>query len=255
MLLIELRDEMEAGGKHVRTYINYQMNCIRYIFRWAASRQLIPPETYAALMTVAGLDVGHSSAPESAKKTTVKADWVKAILPHLSRNVRRMVRLQWLTGCRSGSMCRAMPEQITKGKTLWTWKPRHKTEYRGTDVVIPLGPRAQKLVAKLLAECPAGEFLFSPRRLRNNKRYRDHYTAYAYRHAIAKAIVKANETSDEPIPHWSPHQLRHTVGQRVRNKFGLEAAQATLAHESINATQIYARRRMRLARKVAAAIG
>ena len=44
------------------------------------------------------------------------------------------------------------------------------------------------------------------------------------------------------IPHWSPHQLRHNFGTRLRKGFGLEAAQLGLGHACADVKQIYAER-------------
>ncbi len=47
-------------------------------------------------------------------------------------------------------------------------------------------------------------------------------------------------------------QIRHSVATMVRQLHGLEAAQAMLGHSSIEATQIYAEKRLDLAAKIAA---
>ncbi|WP_439627603.1 tyrosine-type recombinase/integrase [Gemmata sp.] len=55
--------------------------------------------------------------------------------------------------------------------------------------------------------------------------------------------------------HWHPNQLRHTHGTEVRKRYGLEAAQVVLGHESADVTQVYAERDAALAARVAAEIG
>ena len=57
------------------------------------------------------------------------------------------------------------------------------------------------------------------------------------------------------LPHWHPHQLRHTHATEVRRRFGLEAAQVALGHSSADVTQVYAERNLTLAVQVAAQIG
>ncbi len=54
---------------------------------------------------------------------------------------------------------------------------------------------------------------------------------------------------------WSPNQLRHTQGTKVRKEFGLEAAGAALGHSKMSATEVYAERDAQLAATVAAKIG
>jgi integrase len=54
---------------------------------------------------------------------------------------------------------------------------------------------------------------------------------------------------------WHPNQLRHSHATKVRERYGLEAAQAALGHEQADVTQIYAERNVALAAKVAAEVG
>jgi len=54
---------------------------------------------------------------------------------------------------------------------------------------------------------------------------------------------------------WSPNQLRHSHGTKVRKQFGLEAAQVVLGHARADVTQVYAERNTELAVKVASEIG
>lgn len=76
---------------------------------------------------------------------------------------------------------------------------------------------------------------------------------------MARAIVLANEARQlagaEPLAHWHPNQLRHSMGTDVRQHFGLEAAQCILGHAKADTTQIYAERDLRLAVEVARKIG
>lgn len=54
---------------------------------------------------------------------------------------------------------------------------------------------------------------------------------------------------------WSPNQLRHNYGTRVRKEHGLEAAQVLLGHAKADVTQVYAERDVERARAVASMIG
>jgi len=56
-------------------------------------------------------------------------------------------------------------------------------------------------------------------------------------------------------PHWLPNQLRHAGGTEVRNKFGLDAAQAVMGHANAKTTEHYARVSFEKAAKVAWEIG
>jgi hypothetical protein len=42
------------------------------------------------------------------------------------------------------------------------------------------------------------------------------------------------------VPNWTPNQLRHNAGTKIRRKHGLEAARLILGHRSAATTEIYA---------------
>ena len=99
------------------------------------------------------------------------------------------------------------------------------------------------------------------------------YTTNAYFHAVAIAVKAANTANACPpckplkaqercercqaaaLPHWHPHQLRHSHATLVRRQFGLEAAQVALGHSQAQITEVYAERDLALAAKVAQQIG
>jgi integrase len=98
------------------------------------------------------------------------------------------------------------------------------------------------------------------------KHIRDHYTTDTYHQAVTHGIAQqATPRIDQPyriskfraagLVYWTPHQLRHAKAQMIRDQFGLEAAQAVLGHSSLTATQIYARKRLDLARELAEKCG
>jgi len=99
------------------------------------------------------------------------------------------------------------------------------------------------------------------------------YTSRSYQQAIAKGIEKANRArACEPckakhsaercdacranaIPHWHPHQLRHTTATEIRRAAGLDAARAVLGHTSPVVTEVYAELDVAAAVEVMAKIG
>jgi integrase len=54
---------------------------------------------------------------------------------------------------------------------------------------------------------------------------------------------------------WHPHQLRHSRATEIRQRFGLDAAQAVLNHSELSVTQVYAEKNFNLAREVMREIG
>jgi site-specific recombinase XerC len=57
------------------------------------------------------------------------------------------------------------------------------------------------------------------------------------------------------IPHWHPHQLRHTAATELRKTHGLEAAQVILGHRTLTVTQVYAEKNVAAAMSIMAAVG
>ena len=132
---------------------------------------------------------------------------------------------------------------------------------------LPIGPRAQALLRPWLRK-DASEFIFQPceareamlakRRERrvtplypSHQRHqaqkkktspkrapKDHYDCRSYAKAIARAAKKAG------VPHWHPHQLKHSCGTRIREAYGIEAAQAFMGHDSLSAAEIYAEKNL-----------
>jgi integrase len=98
----------------------------------------------------------------------------------------------------------------------------------------------------------------SRRKRKPQRTVSDHYTVTAYDHAVTSAIKKANaaracetckplDSADRCqacqaniIPHWHPHQLRHTKATEIRREAGLDAARAVLGHRSPVITEHYA---------------
>ena len=63
---------------------------------------------------------------------------------------------------------------------------------------------------------------------------RERYTPQSYARAITRACEKNR------IPHWHPHQLRHSAGTRLRKEFGVEIARCVLGEKSQKMAEVYA---------------
>jgi integrase len=293
LALRAVRERMIDSG-HSRVSINRQISRIRRIFRWAASRELIPVEVYQALATVEGLQKGRTKAAERDPIGPVADAVVEATLPFLSPVVADMVRLQRLLGCRPGELCSIRPCDLDRSAKTWAYRPTsHKTEHHGRERVIFIGPQGQAILTPYLLR-PADAYCFSPaeseakrraimharrktplhygNRPGTNRRTRAKrnagqgcYDNNAYRRAIKRACdladLKAHEENPE-IPaeqrivrHWHPNQLRHTVATELRRRYGLEAAKAVLGHSEVETTQVYAERDLAAAARIMAEVG
>jgi integrase len=102
---------------------------------------------------------------------------------------------------------------------------------------------------------------------------RDRYSVASYGRAIARAVLAANTTKtcetckgrkpedccaacqSAAVPHWHPHQLRHTKATEIRREAGLDAARAVLGHRSPVMTEVYAELDMAKAAEVMERLG
>jgi integrase len=298
MALEKVRDHMvkfegvHSGNRkplrYTRSTINSTCESIKRIFKWAVSKQLIPETVHRALLTLPGLKRGRTIAREPAPIRPVANKVIDATLPHLSTVVADMVRFQRLTGCRPGEVCDIRPMDVDRGGEVWQYRPAsHKTEHRGRERVVFIGPKAKAILVPYLLKATAPDaYCFLPaesaakanekqrtlwgqarrrRKPRPKRTFSTHYEKEAYRRAIARGVSKANKINAEeaiksgtepaPIPDWSPNQLRHSAATEIRRKFGLEAAQTVLGHAKADVTQIYAERDYTLAASIMEKIG
>jgi integrase len=253
-------EERSVTYKLARRTINMRIDVLKRIFKWAVSKQLVVPSIYEGLRTVEGLKAGRSDAKETPPVKPVSDEAVVAVLPFVARHVAGLIRLQQLTGARSGELCILRECDIDKNGSVWVYRPiRHKNQHRGQQRLIYLGPKAQSLLAEFFPADPT-EFVFSPRRareeryanLRANRKSKvqpsqidrrkknpqkqpgNRYTVRAYRHAVRRACTKSK------IEPWHPHQLRHAAATRLRKAHGVELARIILGHKTAFTTEIYA---------------
>lgn len=282
LALEALRDQMVSEGL-CRTRINKDVERVKRVFKWAASKRLVPAAVPQLLATVVGLRAGRTEARERPPVQPVPDSDVDATLAFLRPQVAAMVRLQRLTGMRPGEVAVMRTMDVDTTGQVWIYRPgsdqgpqgAHKTAWRGHSRVIALGPRAQELLKSWLRG-KVTEYLFQPREARSTfdaerrakrkskvppsqasrrpkrnpkKKLGERYSDSSYANAVAKACRKAG------VPCWSPNRLRHSHATEVRKRFGLEAAQVALGHSRANVTEVYAERDHGLAVEVAIAIG
>jgi integrase len=268
----EILEEKPALSRGV---INQRVGRIVRMFKWGVGEELVPETVYRSLAAVRGLEKGRSKARETEPVKPVPVAHVEAVLPYVLPPVAAMIRLQLLTGARPGELCIMRGCDLDVSGPVWLYRPAsHKTKHRGKKRLIPLGPQGQAVVKEFL-KSDTSAYLFSPRaavevlrelrrkerkskvqpsqRCRKKRRPKrvpgERYDTMTYDRAVARACVKAG------VPHWHPHQLRHTHATEVRRRYGLEAAQVALGHSQATVTEIYAERDLGLALKVAAEIG
>lgn len=160
LALRTVRDAMVALGWS-RRVINRQTARVRHLFRWGVSRQLVRPDVLTGLEAVEPLHVGTTEASDPAPVGPVADAHVAAVKPFLSAVVWTMIRVQQLTGMRSGEVTAMRPCDINMGGKLWEYKPEsHKTQHHGHERIVPLGPRAQSILRPFLTRDTTA-YLFS----------------------------------------------------------------------------------------------
>jgi integrase len=261
-----VRERMIDAGLS-RGVVNQRVGRVRRMFRWCVENELVPPSVLEGLRAVRGLEKGRSRARETAPVKPVPPAWVEAVLPFLRPQVAAMVQLQLHSGMRPGELVRVRAVDIDMTGKVWLYRPgsdqgpegEHKTAHRGHARVVPLGPRCQAIVREYL-KTDVSAYLFSPSEvmtefhaeLRRNRKTKvqpsqlsrkkakpkrkpgERYTTGTYARAIRRACEKAG------VPHWHPHQLRHTKGTEIRREAGLDAARAVLGHRTPKVTEVYA---------------
>jgi integrase len=145
-----------------RNVLNRHLKRVQRVFKWAASRQLVPGSVYADLATVEGLRKGHPGIRETQKVRPVPDAQVEAVLSLLSPQVRAMIELQRLTGARSTEICSLRTGDIDTGGKVWIYRPqKHKTAHHDQVREILLGPRAREILEPHLKP-DLQAFVFSP---------------------------------------------------------------------------------------------
>src|SRR5262249_635585 len=141
-----VRNEMIATGL-ARGVINQRIGRIRRVFRWAVENELVPPSVFHGLQAVRGLQRGRTEAKETEPVKPVAEETFRAALRPLLPTLVAMAELQWLTGMRPGEVVKMRTCDLEMSGEIWFYRPsRHKSQWRGHDRVVPLGPRAQEIL-------------------------------------------------------------------------------------------------------------
>ena len=229
-----------------RSTINSYIHVIRQAFDWGCEEEIVPPEIAGALRMVKNLQKGKSTAAEPKPVEPVSDEVIEKTLKFVKiPQVKDMVLVQKLMCGRPQDMHNMRYCDIDQSGDVWKYTPfKHKTEKRGKTRILPIGPRAQKILKPYLERCKETQDQLVFPWPETNKKGPAYYTS-----AIRAACKKAG------VPVWTPNQLRHRGGTDVREKFGLDAAQAILGHASAKTTEIYAKVAFEKAAKVAKEIG
>ncbi len=277
--ILEYQDSLVKRGL-ARTTINQMVGRIKRMFKWASSREFVPPETHHKLACIEGLRKGRSKAKEPQKVTPVPLGDFVAMLSFMPPPIRAMTQIQFLCGMRPGEVCLMRGTDINTIGPIWLYRPRsHKGVWRDHELAKAIPRTAQEILRPFLRENPE-EYLFRPedgrkwyengtdihpkperktrlypseaRRVQNRKeqrarnparRLRDHYSTGSYSQAVSRAFDIA-EKNGVKINKWSPNQLRHSIATEIRQSLGQQKAQLWLGHLHLSTTDIYAEKQL-----------
>lgn len=134
-----------------RKSINAKIQRIVRMFKWGVAQKLVSVQLLHSLREVEGLHQGRTAARDPDKVRPVEEAAVQATLAHLPQIVADMVRLQRLTGARSGEICQLRPCDVDTSGAVWAYRPEsHKTAHLGHERVIFIGPRGQTVLRPYL---------------------------------------------------------------------------------------------------------
>ena len=273
--LEKVRDQLIKSGTS-RKVINAQIGMIKRMFKWGASKQLVPVYIFQGLQTLEGLRQGRSEAKERPPVKPVPELYVRAVLPFTAPTIAVMIQVQLLTGMRSGELVIMRPCDIEIKGDIWQYRPhQHKTAHHGIKRVVSLGPQVQQLIRPYLKR-RIDAYCFSPAevmverlKLRHTQRKTplscgnlpgsnckdnpehtpgEKYNTQNYYQAVQYAIKAYNEElkscgiikDDSEAIKWTPHQLRHNAATKIRKEISLDAARALLGHRHLTMTDGYA---------------
>jgi integrase len=250
LALQQVRSAMVLDGL-TRSGVNAAVHRLRRIWRWGVSQELVHETYWNALKSVPALSEDEEDVRESEPVRPATWRQVRAVLQNAPQQVRKMVRVQILTGMRPGELVKLRPADLELSPHGWLYRPpKHKTKSKRKKRIIVIGPRAQKILAPLLGSDPAA-FVFWPghscldycarprkagrryeytkldqRRRRRRKlgararRFAPHYSVAAYRRVVQRACeavwplpAELAREKGEPAKLWRARLGEEGLGQ------------------------------------------
>lgn len=207
---------------HVRRSINKRAVQIVALYKWAVEEGLVPADVWHRLQAVKTIAPGREGAVDNEPVEPVPENVLAATLAELPADKQAAIRVQRLTGMRSGELLRMTPAQVDMTGQHWIYTlDTHKTRAHigDTYILIP-APAAAILLERMPAKPDQPWFGWS--------------VGWQAK-SVAQAAIRAG------VPHWHPHQLRHNLATEIAERIGLEAAQKVLRHTNPKMTKTYAR--------------
>ena len=252
---------IDDRGNSVKT-INTRVRQVRYMFRWAARKKLVPSAVWADLCTLENLTPGRTRAKPGKRVPPVPEEVIDQTLPFLPPIVADIVRFVRATGCRPSEPLELRPRDIVRHPEVdvWYFRPEgHKSEHRGTERRVYIGPKAQAILRPYLSRnSDANCFAHSADDADAGRPYTQQGVARCLKRALCKLAKslghqlpkrpKKSSPSWTPkrewfesvgAPYWHLHQLRHTAADEADNAFDIDGARVVLGHTDARTTEKY----------------
>lgn len=213
----DLLDVFEAKAAAGRTRQSNQILAVaRKMFGWAVEGE------YIQVSPVAGIKPRGKAVRRDRvlSEEEVKAIWAALPSANISEATRRILRLLFLTGQRSGEVCGIRLDELDLDGAIWTI-PRHRTK-NSLAHVVPLSKPALATIRSVVDELPEEHTPDAPLFTRTGEPIASN--------AIAQAARKALQVTSAA---WTPHDIRRTVATGMaRLAIPPHIVEATLNHIS-----------------------
>lgn len=279
-----LRDSMVQGVKKTLTLstINARLRIIKQAYKWARTYGLVSREAVYDISIVPPLKAGETDAKLGRVIQPVPKDILEKTLAGCTATLAAMIRLQSITGMRSGEMCALRVCDIERSDKVWDYAPlTHKTEHHGKVRKINFGPESQKILKPFLAKRKKlDEYVFLPAEAHQERLQQIGFEKVAaYQTSRSNFIPGRKFSAGSYYSHvcrtcdivfdadgkrraardfrhrWHPHRLRHNAATTYRERFGIEAATDVLGHSNFNTAKIYAERSEKRIKEMVAVAG
>ena len=252
-----------VGKGLCRNTVNAYAKAVIEMFRWGVEEGIVNGMTLFDLKAVKPIGSGREQTHDRPKVMPVSIDRVQAVIKKTNRRVGNMIRVQLITGMRSGDVCSMRWCDIDRSGDVWIYEPKwHKTQHLGVVRQVALSQDVRNILEEY-AHLPPGVPIFrsSQSKTRDEEmslkllkvKVRNYYNSIkmaclrAWPHPTIKTS-RHSWTQDEKVVmiehimkvRWFPHQLRHLSATLIRANLDIEAARVTLGHSTVATTERYA---------------
>lgn len=251
LVMVNGDDEQEPLCRKV---INDRVNCIRQLFKWAASEEMVSEDVHRRLTTVDGLGRGEHGVEEGRGTAKAERRSIRMVRRLVPLQARALLDLYLLCGARPSELFGLRATDIETTGDVWTVSlAKHKNAKKGKARVIYFGPRSQRILARFMStDRPVNATLFDPREaggLSGSRAKHDRYNKDSFNRLLRRACEKAG------VDRFTTYSLRHARGTKLREQFGEEGVTLGLGHSHADTARLYGEKNIKQAKRIAKQLG